>query len=198
MRRNRLVSVFAAAAVAGALLLGGCTSAVPKSSPTRGTATTDARPAGGSAVAAPSGGAVHFTGYTDNDGPTSTAILTGAVGDYGKAQSVNPDGTVNLEHNSELDLALAQGSFRLSIADLDKKFVSAMSTFPSDKVTCSGAVTVAGTSPVVAGSGTGSYKGISGTFNLTLELDEVDPTLNCSTFLAQVIVITGSGTVSFS
>jgi 5-formyltetrahydrofolate cyclo-ligase len=101
---------------------------------------------------------VHLTDYTDNDVPTSTVILTGAVGDDGKAQSVNPDGTVNPEHNSELNLALAQGSFWLSSADLDKKFVSAMSTFPPDKVTCSGAVTVTGTSPVVAGSGTGSWQ----------------------------------------
>jgi hypothetical protein len=86
------------------------------------------------------------------------------------------------------------------VADFDKKFVSAMSNFPSNTSTCSGTVTVAGAAPIVAGSCTGSYRGISGNFNLTFTLAEVAAKANCSAssaFLRQSIVIAGSGTVSF-
>src|SRR5262249_43173206 len=68
-------------------------------------------------------GAVHLTDYSNDDGPNSTVILSGAVGDYGKAQSVNPDGSVDPEHQHQLNLMLTHGSFRLDFADLDKKFV---------------------------------------------------------------------------
>lgn len=53
--------------------------------------------------------------------------------------------------------------------------------------------------PVVAGSGTGSYRGISGSFALTVTIDEVDVKPVCngtSKFLSQVILLAGSGTVS--
>jgi hypothetical protein len=189
MRRKRLVSMFAIAAVAGALLLGGCGSAATKT------------PAGGSAAATtPTAGAtVHLTDYSDSDGATSTVILTGAVGDFGKAVSIYPNGTINPQHNSELRLALARGSFRISVADLDKQIVSAFRQFPSNTSTCSGTVTATGATPIVAGSGTGSYKGIRGNFNLTATIDEVVSKSTCnasSPFLAEAIVITGSGTVA--
>jgi len=53
--------------------------------------------------------------------------------------------------------------------------------------------------PVVAGSGTGSYKGISGAFTLTVTLDEVYGLAGCTgatAYLAQTIILTGTGTVS--
>jgi hypothetical protein len=144
-------------------------------------------------------GNVHLTDYADNDGPTSTVILSGAVGDYGKAQSVNPDGSVNPEHNSQLNLMLAHGSFRLSIAELDKRFVAAVAGLRVDTTTCSGTASASSPVPIVPDSGTGSYKGIRGTFTLTITLDEVDQPAGCSAsspLLAQAIVITGSGPVS--
>jgi hypothetical protein len=52
---------------------------------------------------------------------------------------------------------------------------------------------------VVAGSGTGSYQGIRGTFDLTVVLDEVFAPAGCSAaspYLAQSIVMAGSGTVA--
>jgi hypothetical protein len=142
---------------------------------------------------------VHLTAYTDNDGPISTVILSGAVGDYGKAQSVNPDGSVNAEHNSQLNLALSHGSFRLSITDLDKEFVAALANLRTDTTTCSGNASVNSPVQVVAGSGTGSYQGIRGTFMLTVTLDEVYRQAGCSEtspYLAQAIVIAGSGVVA--
>lgn len=202
MRRPRHVSVLAIAVSAAALAMSGCGSSGPASRSAGGRATT-MTPAAHGAVAtktAAAGGTMGFTDVTDNDGPRSTVILTGAIGDFGEAVSVHPDGTVDPDHSSQLGLALRYGSFRVNIADLHKRFVSAMRHFPSNTSTCSGTVTVAGAAPIVTGSGTGSYRGISGGFHLTMTLAEVDATANCgpsSAFLRQSIVTAGSGTVSF-
>ncbi|GAA5190156.1 hypothetical protein GCM10023322_44650 [Rugosimonospora acidiphila] len=97
-------------AVAGLALAAGCSSAPTRrpahggaataststaSTSTASTSTASTSTAGGttSAAALTAGGNVHLTDYTDDDGPTSTVILAGAVGDYGKAESVNPDGS---------------------------------------------------------------------------------------------------------
>ena len=53
------------------------------------------------------------------------------------------------------------------------------------------------TVPVVAGSGTGAYRGIHGNFSSTLTGYEDEKTQPCGGgFLAQIIELTGSGTVS--
>jgi hypothetical protein len=187
MPPSRLVSVSTIAAVGVAVLISGCAMDTTRSA----VADTTTTPA--------AGGAVGFTDYTDNDGPSSTVILTGAIGDFGRAVSVHPDGTVDPDHRSQLKLTLRDGSFRIGIADLDKKFVSAMRTFPPNTSTCSGTVTVAATARIVAGSGTGSYRRISGAFDLTLTLAEVDAKANCTTssaLLKESIVTAGTGTVS--
>ena len=49
---------------------------------------------------------VTISAYSENDGPTARVILTGAIGDYGKAVSVHPDGTTDPEHGSQLKLGL--------------------------------------------------------------------------------------------
>lgn len=139
---------------------------------------------------------VHLTDYTDNDGPSSTVIVSGAVGDYGTAVSVNPDGSVNNEHNSQLELRLSHGTFRLDIADLDKKFTH--TAVAMNTATCSGIARVTDAVPIVAGSGTGAYKGIDGMFDLTITLDEVYAPTACSEsnlYLAQMITTTGPGWV---
>jgi hypothetical protein len=148
-----------------------------------------------------SGGNVFFTAYQNDDLPGATAVLSGAIGDFGEAVSVLPDGTVDPEHSSQDDLALTQGSFRIVIGPLHAKFVNALSHASYNLKTCSGHAAVTGAAPVVAGSGTGAYKGISGSFTLTITGSEVDAKPGCQPFsgsalLAQSIVISGSGTVS--
>lgn len=157
------------------------------------------------APAQPSGGTVHIIDYTDNDGATTTAVLTGAVGDLGDAISVNPDGSLSTGH-SELNLTLSQGTFRLDVAALDKKFATAAGTVPFQHgpASCSGFLAVDGTAPIIAGSGTGAYRGIRGTFQLTMTLNEVDaPTTNdrcdvTGALIGQVIVIDGTADISYS
>jgi hypothetical protein len=106
MRRKRCVPAAAAPAFMAAVSINDCSSA---------------------ASASPAGGSVHLVGYSDNDRVKSTVILTGPIGDYGEAVSVNPDVSTNPEHNSELNLVLTRGVFRVGIAALDKKLVAAVS-----------------------------------------------------------------------
>jgi hypothetical protein len=197
--RRKLVSRVAAAAVAGALLAAGCASAATTTGATTAASTTAAggTAAGGTAA----GGPAHFIADSKySDGPDFTAIVTGAIGDYGLAVTVHPDGTVDPEHSSELSLRLRHGTFRLNIANLDKKFVHEVSQFPANQPTCSFYGSVTAVTPVVAGSGTGSYRGISGSLTMTIAGGEVDVKPcphGTSGFLSQLIFLTGSGTVSF-
>jgi hypothetical protein len=190
MHRNRFASVIGVAALAATLATIGCASA-----------TASATSPAGQTAAGSRASTAHIIIYSINsDGPDFRAIVTGAVGDYGPAVTVHPDGTVDPEHTSEMELQLTHGSFRLGIAGLDAKIVDAYHHWPSNVSTCSGSISFALTVPVVAGSGTGAYRGISGQFTVTVTIDEVDVKPVCngtSKFLSQVILLTGSGTVSF-
>jgi hypothetical protein len=197
MNPKRRAAALALAVLAGALASAGCSSVV-------GAPATAATPAASAPAAAPAAGATsrtaHIMAYSINsDGPAFQVIVTGAVGDWGQALSVYPDGAVDPDHTSELSLKLTRGSFRLSIARLDAGIVSAYHHWPSNPGTCSGSIAVTAATPIVAGSGTGSYRGISGTFTVTATIDEIDVQPVCdgtSPFRAQVVFILGAGTVS--
>lgn len=202
MRRTRLVPVSAIAAVAGVLVLCGCTPAATKASTsgTEGaTSSTAGRPAG--RPASTSGGLVHITGYSDNDGPRSTVILTGEIGDFGEAVRTYANGRIEQQYN-QLNLAFTHGSFQLGIARLEANLVRAFGHFPTSTSTCSGIVTATAKTPIVAGSGTGAYQGISGDFTMTVTVAEVDawpkcPLAGADVLLSEDIFLTGSGNVSF-
>lgn len=188
--RRRHVVVAVIGALADAFWLGGCGSAATPRPTVGGTAST------GSPTAS---GVVNLLAYSDNDGPTSTVILTGAIGDYGNAVSVSASGAVDRKHRSDLKLALTRGSFRIHVVNLDKQLVAKFAHFPPNMATCSGNVTATGASPIVAGSGTGAYKGTSGSFDLTVTIAEVDAKAHCgpsSAFLKQAVVTAGLGTVT--
>jgi hypothetical protein len=193
MQKNWFVSVLALA-VCGVLLTGGCVSAATKS-PAATRAPAAAR------VAATASGRANIMIYGVNtDGAYFHAIVSGVIGDYGPAVSVYPDGKVDPMHNSEMKLGLTHGSFRLSIAAIDKAFVKATIHEPIYPKTCTDLISVTGTTPIVAGSGTGAYKGIRGSFPVTLTLNEVEARPcqpSPGAFRAQLITVAGSGTVSF-
>ncbi len=192
-RSGRLAAL--AACAAAVLMIAGCGSA-GHGAPAAGAAAAT----GGSASRLGASGELHFIDYSVNsDGPDSSVIVTGAVGDYGRGVTVRPDGTVDPDHTSELELRLTQGSFRLEIARLDQAIAHAYAHWPSNQQTCSGSITVTAATPIVAGSGTGMYRGIGGTLTASATIDEVDVKPECngtSPFRAQVILITGSGTVT--
>jgi hypothetical protein len=143
---------------------------------------------------------VQFTAYSDNDGPNSTAVLTGAIADFGKSVRTYANGVVEQQYN-RLDIEVTHGSFQLEIAGIEQKIVSALAQFPTDISTCSGIEIVNGSAPIAAGSGTGAYTGISGNFNVTVTINEVDSWPRCprsgQTLLSQSVFVTASGTVSF-
>jgi len=153
------------------------------------------------ARAGATGGTASIVMYGVNtDGAYWHAIVSGVIGDYGPAISVYPDGKVDPAHNSEMELRLTRGSFRLSIAALDKAFVKATSREPIYPKTCTDLISVTGTTPIVAGSGTGAYRGIRGSFPVTLTLNEVEARPcqpSPGAFRAQLITVAGSGTISF-
>jgi hypothetical protein len=193
MRKNGLVLVLTLAAC-GVLLTGGCVSAATKA-PTATKATAAAM------APAATGGKANIMIYGVNtDGAYWHAIVSGVIGDYGPAVSIYPNGQVDPAHNSEMELRLTHGSFRLSIAALDKKFVQATSHEPIYPRTCTDLVSITGATPIVAGSGTGAYRGIRGSFPVTITLNEVEARPcqpSPGAFRAQLITVAGSGTVSF-
>jgi hypothetical protein len=136
------------------------------------------------------GGRVHLTDYTDSDSPTSGVILIGAIGDFGSGRLDQRTG--------HFDLQLSHGSVRLQFADLDAQFLAALRELSVNQTTCSAFAQVSGTAPIVAGAGTGSYAHLTGTFFLTVTLDEVFHPGACnelSPFAAQKIVTSGWGTI---
>jgi hypothetical protein len=178
-------------ALVGALALGGCTStARPETSAT----------APADASSASTHDNTNIIVYSiDSDGPNFSAVVSGTVGDYGPAVTVLPSGKIDPGHTSELELRLTHGSFRLSIADLDKKLVAATRREPIYSRTCSTFVKVTATAPIVPRSGTGSYRKISGSFILNTTLDEVHVKPCQKTRLGiarQVLELAGSGNVS--
>src|SRR5215469_3017369 len=193
MHRNRIAAMLAIAAVVGALVAGGCVSAATKPSAAAATASPPA-------AAAPGGTANLMIYGVNTDGAHWHAIVSGVIGDYGPAVSIYPDGQVDPAHDSQMVLRLTGGSFRLSIAALIKAFVTAAHHEPIYPKTCTDLIAVTGTTPIVAGSGTGAYHGIRGRFPVTLTLNEVEakpcrPTPGA--FRAQLITVAGSGTIAF-
>lgn len=183
-----------ATALAGALTLAGCTAAAASS--TAATSGTAQAGAGNSAFLP---GLTHVMAYSINtDNPVLTSVVSGAIGDYGPAEEVSPGSTGVSAHGGELELTLTRGTFRLNIADIDKKFIEGTSHEPVFPRTCSTYVSVSDAVPIVPGSGTGTYQGIAGTFAMTLTLNEVhdSPCTTSVSILRQVIVLSGAGKIT--
>lgn len=171
--------------LAGALALAGCTAAA---------ATT-----GSASKPADLPRLTHITAYSiDTDNPVLASVVSGAIGDYGPATEISSGGTGGSAHGGELELDLTRGSFRLDIAGIDQEFVNGTSHEPVYPRTCSTFVSVRDTVPIVPGSGTGAYRGIAGTFAMTLTLNEVHktPCAASLSILRQVIVLSGAGNIT--
>ncbi len=143
-------------------------------------------------------GVAHLVIYSINsDGPDFQAIVSGVIGDYGPAVTVLPDGKVDPEHTSEMELELRHGTFRLYIEPIASKFRAKTSREPVFARTCSDYFDVTAPVPIVVGSGTGSYRGITGNFSLSLMGNEDQVSPPCSNaFARRILLLTGSGTVS--
>jgi hypothetical protein len=146
--------------------------------------TTQLKLGGGPLPPGPAG-LTHVMAYSINtDNPVLTSVVSGATGVSA--------------HGGELELKLTHGTFRLNIADIDTKFTKDTSHEPVFPRTCSTYVTVSDAVPIVPGSGTGAYRGIAGTFAMTLTLNEVhdSPCTTSLSILRQVIVLSGAGKIT--
>jgi hypothetical protein len=127
----------------------------------------------------------------NSDGLRSRVIATGAVGDFGTGTST-PD-------RSQTLLTLSRGTFKLSTGKIDSDFVHQVTRWPFDKATCSIHGSLSDPVPVIPGSGTGSYRGISGTFTMTITLyEDWQRKTGCNEttpFQAQLITIEGTGSI---
>ena len=89
-------------------------------------------------------------------------LITGAIGDYGTTFDIDRNGKT--DPNGDFGMTkLTQGNFVVDLTALRAKAGSAQPKF--NATTCSAAVLVNAKVPIVSGSGTGLYKGISGTVN---------------------------------
>ena len=194
MYRTWCPPMLAVAVLGGALVTGGCASAAAK--PPAAASSSTSAPA-----AAPAAGTANIMIYSVNtDGPYYQAIVSGAIGDYGPAVSGDANGNVDPSHNATMELRLTQGSFALSAAAFNEAFVKVASHEPIYPPTCTDLISVTSTAPIVARSGTGAYRGVRGSFSVTLTLNEVEARPcrpSPGAFRAQLITLAGSGTVSF-
>ena len=131
-----------------------------------------------------------------------------ALGSPEDHRSAGSDGNAKASRLSTTPVAVTQRLFQISdqasardvppVHRRDRKQVPGQTAHePLYPATCSDYVKVTATVPVVAGSGTGAYRGIHGNFSSTLTGYEDEKTQPCGGgFLAQIIELTGSGTVS--
>ena len=144
-------------------------------------------------------GTAHLILYNINsDGPYYRAVVTGAIADFGPAVAIYPNGKVDQGHSHQMELKLKAGTFRLSIAKLEQTFFLHV-THGYVPSACSHFVSFETPVPIVAGSGTGAYSGIAGSFEITVTADEVHQP--CVPPLSgppswEVIVLAGSGTIT--
>ena len=118
---------------------------------------------GAQASAQPAGGVVHVSEYDPATPDPGTVILTGAIFDHGVDQA----GFAGPNHSYN-KLALTKGSFQVNVGKL--KIHQHL-----DTKSCTLVVRGSGQVPIVKGSGTGAYRGITGTFHSETSFQGVFP-----------------------
>jgi len=154
-----------------------------------------------SVTRSPAGGPLEFFA-TPGGGAGGTVVMTGAIGDYGKTVDVDQNGKTDANGRYE-KVILQKGTLEL---DLSKFATAEAKAGPLENAqTCSIAYVVSAATRVFNGSG--SYKGIVGTLNLTSAAGPVFPRypdgkskgacdMNAPQ-LASYSSVEGSGTVRF-
>jgi hypothetical protein len=157
----------------------------------------------GAGSAAPAGGPIALYASLDNAG-SNKVVIAGAIGDYGTARNVNKNGKPDPNGNF-VRFKLQKGTFEMDVTTLSKTLSDPKPQVQSE-ATCSGMFT--GEGAVTFLKGTGLYKGMSGTANLSVTLGGVDPRYKVGakkgqckngepTPRSQFGFVTGQGAVSF-
>jgi hypothetical protein len=118
---------------------------------------------GAAAAAAPTGGPIALFATVGN-GPSGKIVVAGAIGDWGNVLSIDKNGKPD-QNGNFVKVTLKKGTFEIDSTVVNKKMANPRPQIASD-VTCS--VGISGGGPVKLFNGTGLYKGISGTANVTI------------------------------
>ena len=124
-------------------------------------------------------------------GNLGTVVLTGAITDHGTdCQGCDRTNGFNV-------LELSKGSFEIDVSKVGNK----LGNLPVDPTTCASDGTVAGPIPIVPGSGTGAYQGISGALKVRVSAAYVLPRAHgvCHTSAKHyrgIMIVKGSGTIT--
>ncbi len=164
--------------------------------------------AGGSSPAAgpatPAGGKIRIFSDQSAGGAVGKILLTGAIGDYGTATSMDKNGKVD-DNGNYVKIALQKGGFEVDSTALNAKLNKAHGVFT--KASCS--FSFAGSGRVRLFNGTGLYKGISCSADVTVTFAGIAPRLTSGAHkgqcnpsqnakpLSQYGAVIGTGVVSF-
>lgn len=114
-----------------------------------------------SAALAATHGRLHVW-VTPRNGASDPILLTGVIADYGRATSIDKNGTVN-QNGAYVKVVLTQGTFEVNKGSFGKAGHRVQPVF--NMTTCSGQATWSGN--ITLFNGTGAYAGIRGTVRLT-------------------------------
>jgi hypothetical protein len=117
-----------------------------------------------SAAATPKGGPIALFATVSPTNAPGKIVLAGAIGDWGKVASVDKSGRPD-ENGNFVKVTLKKGTFEIDATALNKTMANPRPQVQSG-VTCS--IAASGTGPVKFFDGTGLYKGIAGTANVTM------------------------------
>ena len=147
------------------------------------------------------GGSFRVFGVSNGLGGGGTVLLTGAIGDHGRSQSVTKSGKAS-PNGSYVKLKLSRGTLTLNKTGLDNAINKAYRSSHVNRANCSFSVAASGKLPFV--SGTGHYAGVKGSAHVTVAVGLIFPRKNgkCNagnhtTPVASRQIVYGTGTASF-
>ena len=100
---------------------------------------------------------------TNANSAVDKILLTGVIGDYGTATTINKNGTVD-DNGNYAKVALQHGGFEVNLTTLNK-VTNNTPPIMSNATNCS--VVFGGSGPITLFNGTGAYAGITGTIHMT-------------------------------
>lgn len=151
--------------------------------------------------------AINVLSTSSGLGGGGKVIITGGIGDHGTGYSANAAGKRDA-NGSYQDLILSKGTILLNKTKLDAAINHAYGRLVVNSATCSTQVAASSALPIV--SGTGAYKGVSGTVHISLAVDFILPRYksgkhagacnesNSATPTSSLQVVYGKGTVEFN
>jgi hypothetical protein len=145
------------------------------------------------------GGSFRVFGVSNGIGAGGDVLLTGAIGDHGRNESVTKSGKVS-QNGSYVELKLSRGTMILNKTALDKAVGKAFNGAVPNRATCSLSAVASGRLPFV--SGTGRYAGVKGSVHITVAAGFIFPRKGgkCDTRGAPTAsrqIVYGTGSASF-